>query len=103
MRLKADARQRSEARLRMLITRDTTIRAIYRGGSQTGEVHYYSCYVFTASESHWIDRSICAVSGLQFDEKREAIRVGGSGHNKPEHIADQLESVLGFVPKVERI
>lgn len=96
-----DARQRSEARLRTLITRETTICAIYRGSS--GLTDWYSCYVFTATDSHWLDRSICAVTGLRVNDRRQAITVGGYGYNKPAHIADQLESILGFIPKVERI
>ena len=65
--------------LRELLPPGSTVHTTVRHVARSGMSRSISCYVIRDNNPRWLDRLICKATGYTFDEKREAVKIGGCG------------------------
>lgn len=78
---KAKERERDEARetLRAILPPGSTVFTVLRHCARSGMSRDIDCYAIEDGEPRWISRLVSKAAGLSFNEKREAVRMGGCG------------------------
>jgi hypothetical protein len=65
--------------LRELLPPGSTVHTTVKHVARSGMSRSISCYVIRDDSPRWIDSLICKAVGYTFDEKREAVKIGGCG------------------------
>ncbi len=93
---KVSATVRSDAieRLRSMLAPNDTIYTVLRHCSASGMSRSIDCYVMRDNAPVWLSRLVSNATGFRWDDKREAVKVGGCGMDMGFHIVYTLGAVL---------
>lgn len=80
--------------LREMLKPGDTVYTVLRHVARSGMSRQIDCYVMEDNLPRWISRTVATACGFTFDQKREAIRVGGCGMDMGFHLVYSLSSVL---------
>lgn len=78
---KAQQAEREEARerLRAILPPGATVYTVLRHVARSGMSRSIDVYLIDESGPHWLSRLVSRATGLAFDKKREAVKMGGWG------------------------
>lgn len=88
------ARDEARATLRGMLSPNDTVFTVLRHVSRSGMSRSIDCYVIRDGSPQWISRLVAKATGMSWDAKREAVKVGGCGMDMGFHIVYGLGYVL---------
>lgn len=94
MKVTKEAHEQAIARLKELLPPGSTVYTSVKHVSRSGMSRSISCYAMVDNQPIWIDSLVSKATGLAFDSKREAIKIGGCGMDMGFAIVYELASVL---------
>jgi hypothetical protein len=80
--------------LRELLKPGDTVYTVLRNVSRSGMTRDIDCYVIKEDSPRWISRLVAKAIEASFNEKRDAVRVGGCGMDMGFHIVHNLSYAL---------
>ena len=80
--------------LREMVPPGSTVYTVLRHCSRSGMCRDIDCYIMQDNQPRWISRLVSKATGFGFNEKKDAIRVGGCGMDMGFHIVYSLSRVL---------
>ncbi len=93
-KVSASTRADSLATLRAMLAPNDTVYTVLRHVSSSGMSRSIDCYVMRDNAPLWLSRHVANVTGLAWDAKREAVKVGGCGMDMGYHIVYTLGMAL---------
>lgn len=99
MRVTKKERQEAIEELRKILKPGDTVCTVIRNVSRSGMYRAIDCYKIAGVKDgdpdlFWLSYLIAKATGFRFDEKREAVGVGGCGMDMGFHIVSTLGRVL---------
>ena len=80
--------------LRALLPPGTTLHTVLRHTSRSGMYRVIDVYRLHDGDRDWLSYRIAKACGMRFDEKREAIGIGGCGMDMGFAIVSELSAML---------
>ena len=94
MTQKQSARDDAITALRETLKPGDTVYTVLRNVSRSGMTRSIDAYVIHGNSPHWISRRVAAAIDAPFDEKRDAVKMGGCGMDMGFALVYQLSHTL---------
>jgi hypothetical protein len=94
MSYKKSERDAAIASLRETLKPGDTLHTVLRNCSRSGMTRSIDVYLMQDGDPRWLSRFVAKACDFSFDEKRDAIRVGGCGMDMGFHVVYTLSRVL---------
>ncbi len=93
-KIPAATKQSSLDTLRSMLSPGDTVYTVLRHVSSSGMSRSIDCYVMRDNAPVWLSRHIANATGMGWDAKREAVKVGGCGMDMGFHIVWNVGACL---------
>ena len=67
---------------------------VYRDASQSGMTRYYDVYIIIDNELVRFTNTVAEITGIGYDEKREALKIKGTGFSGSVEILEHINQAL---------